>query len=65
MRNLHEWDLSYAEARAVQARLAGKVRFERLRKQPEIIAGLDCAFIDGGKRIVAAAGGRALRPADL
>jgi len=54
MRTLHEWDLSYAEAREVQARLAGKVRFERLRKQPEIIAGLDCAFIDGGKRIVAA-----------
>jgi len=54
MRKLHEWDLSYAEARAVQTRLAGKVRFERLRKQPEIVAGLDCAFTEGGRRIVAA-----------
>lgn len=54
MPKLHKWDLSYAEARAVQTRLAGKVRFERLRKQPEIVAGLDCAFTGGGKRIVAA-----------
>ncbi len=54
MRTLHEWDLSYAEARAVQTRLAGEVRFERLRKEPEIVAGLDCAFGDGGKRVFAA-----------
>ena len=54
VRTLHEWHLSYAEARAVQTRLAGEVRFERLRKEPEIIAGLDCAFGDGGKRVFAA-----------
>lgn len=54
MRKLHEWDLSYAEARAVQTRLAGQVRFERLKKEPNVIAGLDCAFADGGKRILAA-----------
>ncbi len=54
MRTLHEWDLSYAEAREIQTRLAGKVRFERLKKEPKIVAGLDCAFTDGGKRIVAA-----------
>lgn len=54
MLDLHEWDLSYAEARAVQTRLAGRVRFERLRNEPAIIAGLDCAFADGGKRILAA-----------
>ena len=54
MRTLHEWDLSYAEARAVQTRLAGQVRFDRLRKEPEIVAGLDCAFGDGGKRVFAA-----------
>ncbi|MDI6449319.1 deoxyribonuclease V [Anaerobaca lacustris] len=54
VRTLHEWHLSYAEARAVQSRLAGEVRFERLRKEPEIIAGLDCAFGDGGKRVFAA-----------
>lgn len=55
MRHLHDWDLSYAEAREVQRRLAGQVRIERLKKEPEVIAGLDCAFTDGGKRIVAAA----------
>jgi deoxyribonuclease V len=55
MQRLHEWDLSYAEAREVQTRLAGKVRFERLKKEPKVIAGLDCAFTDGGKRILAAA----------
>jgi deoxyribonuclease V len=54
MRKLHEWDLSYAEARELQTRLAGEVRFDRLKKEPEIVAGLDCAFADGGKRIVAA-----------
>ncbi len=55
MRHLHDWDLSYAEARKVQRRLAGQVRVERLRQEPELVAGLDCAFTDGGKRIVAAA----------
>jgi deoxyribonuclease V len=51
---LHKWDLSYVEARAVQTRLARQVRFEPLRREPQIVAGLDCAFTDGGKRIVAA-----------
>lgn len=55
MRNLHEWNLSYAEARDVQTRLAGRVRFSRLVKEPELVAGLDCAFGEGGKRIFAAA----------
>ena len=54
VRTLHEWDLSYAEAREVQTRLAGEVRFERLKKEPKVIAGLDCAFGDGGKRVFAA-----------
>jgi deoxyribonuclease V len=54
MPDLHEWDLSYSEARQVQTRLAGQVRFERLEKEPEFVAGLDCAFGDGGKRVFAA-----------
>ncbi|HPC94450.1 MAG TPA: endonuclease V [Sedimentisphaerales bacterium] len=54
MPKLHKWDLSYAEARELQTRLAGKVRFDPLKTEPEIVAGLDCAFMDGGKRIVAA-----------
>lgn len=55
MRQLHQWDLPYAEAREVQAQLAGRVRFTRLAKEPKLVAGLDCAFGEGGKRIFAVA----------
>jgi hypothetical protein len=41
MRNLHEWNLSYAEARRVQGELAGRVEFVPLETEPQIIAGLD------------------------
>lgn len=54
MPNLHEWNLSYAEARQVQERLAGQVRFEPLTSEPELIAGLDCAFSKDGARVFAA-----------
>lgn len=54
MRQLHEWDLSYADARALQTQLAGRVRFTKLKKTPRLFAGLDCAFSQGGKRIHAA-----------
>jgi deoxyribonuclease V len=55
MRKLHDWNLSYAEARRVQGELAGRVQFVPLRKEPRLIAGLDCAFSKDGKRIFAAA----------
>ncbi len=55
IQQLHEWDLSYAEARVLQTQLAGSVRFTRLAKEPKLVAGLDCAFGEGGKRIFAAA----------
>lgn len=55
MRNLHEWDLSYAEARELQTRLAGQVRFEPLDEPPRLIVGLDCAFSRDGRRTFAAA----------
>jgi deoxyribonuclease V len=55
MRNLHEWNLSYAEARRVQVKLAGRVELVPLAKEPQIIAGLDCAFSGDGKRTFAAA----------
>jgi deoxyribonuclease V len=54
-RKLHEWDLSYKEATAIQCRLASQVRFTAMKKKPRIIAGLDCAFSKDGKRIFAAA----------
>jgi deoxyribonuclease V len=52
---LHEWDLSYAEARRVQTELAGRVQIVSLRNQPRFIAGLDCTFSRDGRRIFAAA----------
>jgi len=53
MRELHEWDLSYAEARQMQTELSGRVQVVSLRKEPRRIAGLDCAFSKDGKRIFA------------
>jgi deoxyribonuclease V len=55
MRNLHEWNLSFAEARWVQTELAGRVEFVPLEQEPELIAGLDCAFSGDGKKVFAAA----------
>lgn len=54
MFHLHKWNLSYAEARRLQTRLAGQVRFDPLDAEPELIAGLDCAFSKDGRRIIAA-----------
>lgn len=55
MRPLHDWNLSYAEARRVQTELAGRVEFVPLEGEPKLIAGLDCAFSKDGKRTFAAA----------
>ncbi len=43
-KNLHDWDLSYSQAREVQTGLAGEVRFTPLRASPKVVAGIDCAF---------------------
>jgi deoxyribonuclease V len=54
MKKLHSWNLSYSQARKVQTELACKVKFMPLKKKPEFVAGLDCAFSKDGKRIFAA-----------
>ena len=54
MQHLHDWNVSYAEARKLQEQLAHKVSFRPLSKRLKLIAGLDCAFANGGKRIIAA-----------
>ena len=54
VRNLHGWNLSYSQARDCQKKLASRVRFIPLKKQPKLIAGLDCAFTKEGKKIIAA-----------
>ena len=46
--------MSYTKAAQLQKRLAGKVRFVPLKKQPKLIAGIDCAFSKDGKKIIAA-----------
>jgi deoxyribonuclease V len=51
--NLHSWQISCKEAIRLQRRLAGRVRFIPLRKPPQLVAGLDCAFSKDGKRIIA------------
>ena len=54
-KDLHSWNLSYSEASDLQKKLACKVKFTPLKKQPGLIAGLDCAFSKDGQRIVATA----------
>ena len=52
-KDLHSWNLSYSQARDCQNNLASKVRFTPLKKQPKLIAGIDCAFSKDGKKIIA------------
>ena len=51
----HRWDISPTEAIELQKRLAGEVRVEPLRREVRTVAGVDCAFLDGGRRVLAAA----------
>ncbi len=53
-KDLHSWNLSYSQARDCQKSLASKVQFAPLKKQPKLIAGIDCAFGKDGKTIIAA-----------
>ena len=54
MRKLHEWNLSYSQARQVQTSLAGKVQFTPLARSPKVVAGIDCAFSKDGQKIFVA-----------
>ncbi|MHC4573799.1 MAG: deoxyribonuclease V [Planctomycetota bacterium] len=53
--HLHDWNLSYSQAADLQRKLACKVKFAPLKKQPKLVAGLDCAFSMDGKRVIACA----------
>lgn len=52
---LHPWDISPKDAVALQRELAELVRVEPLDVPVRTVAGVDCAFTEGGKGIVAAA----------
>jgi len=54
-KKLHNWNLSPAEAIALQQRLREKVQQIALKTRPKIIAGLDCALSKDGHRIIAVA----------
>jgi deoxyribonuclease V len=51
----HRWDMTPTEAVALQRELAGLVVQTPVKHEVRTIAGIDCAFADGGKRILAAA----------
>ncbi|MGA1979969.1 MAG: deoxyribonuclease V [Sedimentisphaerales bacterium] len=53
IKKLHNWNLSYSQAIALQKNLCKKVRLIKLKNQPKTIAGIDCAFSRDKKRIVA------------
>jgi len=53
IRDLHNWNLSYAQARQLQVELAGGVQFTQVKSRPQVVAGLDCAFSKDGERIFA------------
>ena len=53
MKKLHSWNLSYSQARELQTELACKVKITPLKKKPQLVAGLDCAFSKDGERILA------------
>jgi deoxyribonuclease V len=53
MKKLHRWDLSYSQARELQTKLAGRVQLTPIKKDPKVIAGLDCAFSKDGTKILA------------
>ncbi len=53
-KKLHDWNLSYSQAIALQRELAQKVQQIPLRNRPTTIAGLDCALSIDNQSIIAA-----------
>jgi deoxyribonuclease V len=53
-RKLHNWDLSYSEAIALQKRYSREVRLVPVEDRIETIAGIDCALSKDKQQIIAA-----------
>ena len=53
-KKLHNWDLSYPQAIALQKQLSEKVQLVELKNPPKTVAGIDCALSKDGQRIIAA-----------
>jgi deoxyribonuclease V len=54
IKKLHNWNLSYSEAIALQKSLSEQVQFVELKGKPRTIAGIDCALSKDKQRIIAA-----------
>ncbi len=55
IKKLHNWDLSYSAAANLQKTLASQVKFDKLPKKIQTVAGLDCAFSKDATKILACA----------
>jgi deoxyribonuclease V len=55
IQDLHLWDLTAGQAVNLQRQLSRCVKLTPLKKKPRLIAGLDCAFSEDKKKIIAAA----------
>lgn len=53
-RKPHRWELTVAQARAVQERLRGRVRVEPLAAKPRLVAGVDVTYPEGSGAALAA-----------
>jgi deoxyribonuclease V len=54
IKRLHDWNLSYSQAIALQKQLAQQIQQTELKTKPKTIAGLDCALSKNEGKIVAA-----------
>jgi deoxyribonuclease V len=54
IKKLHNWNLSYYQAIALQKQLSEKVQLVELKNHPKTIAGIDCALSKDNQRIIAA-----------
>ncbi len=52
--SLHNWNLSYSQAVALQRELAQKIQLLPLKTKPKTVAGLDCALSKDNQSIIAA-----------
>ena len=51
----HAWDISPRKAIEIQNALRARIRVAPIARRVRTVAGTDCAFLDGGRSIVAAA----------
>jgi deoxyribonuclease V len=55
IKKLHNWNLSYSQAIALQKSLSERVQMIELKNQPKTIAGIDCALSKDNQKIIAVA----------